>query len=383
MQGGFLKTVRVAQNQAGVVRVVLEVDKVKDFSAFLLPNPYRLVIDIYGEQLTVAKNTPAPEPVAPAKKEPPPAKVEAAAAPARAEPARGEPARSETARTDVAPAESASPPKAPPAAKETAKNVVTPPAPVLARSSPNTLTRALGLKAGRIVIDAGHGGHDTGTVGPTGLMEKDVCLDIAQRLGKLIQERMPGTEVVFTREDDTFVPLETRTALANQVKADLFVSIHANSSRDRQARGVETFYLNFSASDDALEVAARENALSQSSVHELQDMIKKIARSDKIEESRVLAGEIQGSLSKRLKRVSNRVKDRGVKKAPFVVLIGANMPSVLSEVSFLSNPADEQMLKKTDHRNRVAEGLFQGVQIYLQSLGTLSYNPPKSLDGGR
>jgi N-acetylmuramoyl-L-alanine amidase len=242
----------------------------------------------------------------------------------------------------------------------------------------HSLTRALGLKIGRIVIDPGHGGYDIGTIGPTGLMEKDLCLDIARRLGKIIQQRLPGTEVVFTREGDTFVPLENRTAVANQAKADLFISIHANSSSDRKARGVETYYLNFAASEGAMEVAFRENALSRSSIHELQDLIKKIARNDKIEESRRLAADIQEALSKGLQPQNRTLKNRGVRKAPFVVLIGANMPSVLSEISFLSNPADEQMLKKPEHRQRVAEGLYHGVESYLQSINSLTYNQPKA-----
>jgi len=240
------------------------------------------------------------------------------------------------------------------------------------------MTRVLGLKIGRIVIDAGHGGHDTGTVGPSGLMEKDVCLDVALRLGKMIREKLPGTEVIYTREDDTFVPLENRTAIANQSKADLFLSIHANSSRDKSARGIETYYLNFGGSDDALEVAARENALSQSSIHELQDLIKRIAKSEKTEESREFALEIQEHLSKRLQRVSKYNKSRGVKKAPFVVLIGANMPSVLSEISFISNPTDETLLKKGEHRNRVVEGLYHGIEKYLQNLNSLSFNATKA-----
>ena len=205
-------------------------------------------------------------------------------------------------------------------------------------------------------------------------MEKDLCLDVALRLGKLIQERLPGAEVIYTRRDDTFIPLEERTAIANQVKADLFISIHANSSHDSDARGVETYYLNFASSQDALDVAARENALSQSGLHDLQDMIKKIARNEKVEESKELADDIQGSLSKRMQQISRNERDRGVKRAPFVVLIGANMPSVLSEISFLSNPADEKMLKKPEQRQRIAEGLFHGMSDYLESLNSLSYN---------
>src|SRR5256886_9537363 len=198
-------------------------------------------------------------------------------------------------------------------------------------------------KIGRIVIDPGHGGHDTGTIGPTGLMEKDLCLDVALRLGKIIEQRLPGADVVYTRSDDTFVPLEEPTNIANQAKADLFISIHANSSRDHADPGVETYYLNLKGSAEAMEVAARENATAQGGGHELQDLVMKIARTEKIDESKELAEDIQDSLSKRIQKSHKPMKNRGVRKAPFVVLIGADMPSILTEISFLSNPADEQM----------------------------------------
>jgi N-acetylmuramoyl-L-alanine amidase len=234
----------------------------------------------------------------------------------------------------------------------------------------------LGLKIGRIVIDAGHGGHDTGTIGPTGLMEKDLCLDVALRLGKIIQQRLPGADIVYTRSDDTFIPLEERTNIANQAKADLFISIHANSSQDHAARGVETYYLNLKGSAEAMEVAARENASSGQGVHDLEDLVKKIARNEKIDESKEFAEDIQDSLAKRVLKVGKTVKNRGVRKAPFVVLIGADMPSILTEISFLSNPADEQLLKKPEYRQRVAEGLYQGVASYLQSLNSMTLNLP-------
>jgi N-acetylmuramoyl-L-alanine amidase len=240
----------------------------------------------------------------------------------------------------------------------------------------STLTRALGLKIGRIVIDAGHGGHDTGTIGPTGLMEKDLCLDVALRLGKIIKQRLPGADVVFTRPDDSFIPLEERTSIANEAHADLFISIHANSSQDHGARGIETYYLNLKGSPEAMEVAARENAVSQVGIHDLEDLIKKIARNEKIDESREFAEDIQTSLSQRVQKTSKTVKNRGVRKAPFVVLIGADMPSILTEISFLSNPADEQLLKKPEHRQRLAEGLYQGVASYLQSLNSVTMNVP-------
>jgi N-acetylmuramoyl-L-alanine amidase len=236
-----------------------------------------------------------------------------------------------------------------------------------------SLTRVLGLKVGRIVIDAGHGGHDTGTIGPTGLMEKDLCLDVALRLGRIIQERLPLAEVTYTRSDDTFVGLEQRTTIANDARSDLLISIHANSSDDHKVRGIETYYLNFNPAPGAMEVAARENATAQGGVHELEDLVQKIARNEKIEESRDLAANIQDSLTK---QTSASARDRGVRRAPFVVLIGANMPSVLTEISFLSNPTDEQWLKKADNRQRVAEGIYHGIENYLKSTNSLAGNLP-------
>jgi N-acetylmuramoyl-L-alanine amidase len=234
-------------------------------------------------------------------------------------------------------------------------------------SGDRSLIRALGLKIGRIVIDPGHGGHDTGTIGPNGLQEKDLVLDIAKRLGKLLETRL-GANVVYTRQDDTFIPLETRTAIANQEQADLFVSIHANSSRDPDARGVETYYLNFTSNANALEVASRENAVSDKSIHELQDLVKKIALKEKIEESREFATNVQQSLHSGLAVKNPGIRDRGVKKAPFIVLIGANMPSILAEISFVSNPADERKLGTAAYRQRIAESLYKGISKYVSGL---------------
>jgi N-acetylmuramoyl-L-alanine amidase len=234
-------------------------------------------------------------------------------------------------------------------------------------SGDRSLTRALGLKIGRIVIDPGHGGQDTGTIGPHGLQEKDLVLDVAQRLGRLLDKRL-GAEVIYTRDDDTFIPLETRTAIANREQADLFVSIHANSSEDPDARGVETYYLNFTSSPSALEVAARENAVSEKSIHELQDLVKKIALKEKIGESKEFASEVQQALHAGLAIKSPAIRDRGVKKAPFVVLIGANMPSILAEISFVSNPKDENNLTLPAYRQRIAESLYRGIARYVSGL---------------
>lgn len=230
-----------------------------------------------------------------------------------------------------------------------------------------SLIRALGLKIGRIVIDPGHGGHDTGTIGPHGLLEKDLVLDVSKRLGKLLEARLHA-DVVYTRSDDTFIPLETRTAIANQEEADLFISIHANSSEDEDARGVETYYLNFTSSPEALEVASRENAGSEKSIHELQDLVKTIALREKIEESREFASDVETALHSGLSAKNPAIRDRGVKKAPFIVLIGANMPSILAEISFVSNPSDERKLRTPAYRQRIAESLYRGISNYVNGL---------------
>ena len=241
------------------------------------------------------------------------------------------------------------------------------PPPNLPPDGQHSLTRVLGLRVRRIVIDAGHGGHDSGTLGPGGLEEKDVSLDVALRLGRLLRQRM-GADVVYTRRTDTFVPLEQRTALANRAHADLFLSIHANSSADPSARGVETYFLNFTASPAALAVAARENAVSDRSEYELSDLVRRIALSDKIDESRAFAGDVQQSLYSGLAAENAGLKNRGVKQAPFVVLIGAHMPSILAEISFLTNPTDAGELAQPAYRERLAEALYRGVAGYVDGM---------------
>ncbi len=349
---GMLRRIRIAENRSGVTRVVLEVKEAEDYSVFSLPNPFRLVVDIRGRApagTEVARTKPAseqPAPAAPEKGAPPPAP----------------PAEKTTAGTvETA---TAVPPKPPTTPRPTAEGN-------------HTLSRALGLKVGRIVIDAGHGGHDTGTIGPTGLMEKDLVLDVSRRLGKMLEEQL-GAEVFYTREDDSFVPLENRIALANEKQADLFISIHANSSRNRRVRGVETFFLNFTSDPEVLELASRENALSQKSVHELQDLVRTISRNEKVDESRELARAIQQQLHGELRKKSQQVTNRGVKQAPFVVLIGGSMPSVLAEVAFLSNPQDEKLLKSPQGRQSVAEGLYAGMSKYLEDTNSLAFKADKT-----
>jgi len=389
VSGDLLTQVRVAQNQGGVVRVVLDVNGVRDYAASLMHKPSRLVIELYGNGAAHAAPVQSAKATPPASKNLSNAKTDSltdAETIAANAPVASDIPQAVGPTDEPAPAPPAVTPKPIPSpvkilntsrGKAGSKpDLVQPPvaAPVATRDGQSTLTRALGLKIGRIVIDAGHGGHDTGTIGPTGLMEKDLCLDVALRLGKIIQQRLPGADIVFTRSDDTFIPLEDRTRIANEAKADLFISIHANSSPDHGARGIETYYLNMKGSPEAMAVAARENAVSQQGIHDLEEVVKKIARTEKIDESRELAEDVQDSLSKRIQKASKPVKNRGVRKAPFVVLIGADMPSILTEISFLSNPSDEQLLKKPEYRQRVAEGLYQGVSDYLQSMNSVAVN---------
>jgi N-acetylmuramoyl-L-alanine amidase len=232
-----------------------------------------------------------------------------------------------------------------------------------------TLTRVLGLKIGRIVLDPGHGGHDLGTIGPGGLFEKDLVLSIARRLQKMLRENL-GAEVVLTRSDDTFISLEERTEIANQHHADLFISIHANSSRIRSISGVETYFLDFARTKAEREVAARENATTMNNIRDLEDLIKKIAQADKSLESRELASIIQEKLYAGSRQFSRGTQNRGVRSAPFVVLIGANMPSVLAEVAFISNPKDERLLSKEANQNLLVKALFSGIEGYMKTLGS-------------
>ncbi len=242
------------------------------------------------------------------------------------------------------------------------------PPPVIDRSPvpDRSMIRALGLKVSRIVIDPGHGGQDYGTSSSTGLHEKELVLDVSRRLATLLRQNL-GAEVILTRGDDAFVSLEQRTILANEKKADLFISVHANSSPARSASGIETFYLNFSASPGALEVASRENASSRKNVHDLSDLLQKIALNAKLDESREFANKVQNALVVGDK--GNR--NRGVKRAPFIVLIGADMPAILTEIGFVSNPAEEANLRRPDYRQKLAEQIFNGVAGYATSLNPM------------
>jgi N-acetylmuramoyl-L-alanine amidase len=364
LEGKLLKKIRMAETQPGVTRVVLDLRTKVDLSISKLSNPNRLVVEM--KPASGSGSQPMPDPPAstptPVLAKPPEAVVSKASNAPAAPPA-------------VAPKPSSAAPVEKEKEKPTAEAAAETPADpgrtgAAARRTSNgnsSLTRALGLKINRVVIDPGHGGHDHGTSGSKGLLEKELVLDVSLRLGRLIQSRL-GAEVFYTRTTDTFVPLETRTAIANEKKADLFLSIHANSSPLPRIAGVETYYLNFTDSRDALDVASRENASSQKSVFELRDLIQKITLHEKIEESKEFATRVQASLYSFSSRSVQGTKNRGVKKAPFIVLIGANMPSVLAEIGFLSNAREEALLKRPDHRDKLAEALFKGVSRYAEGL---------------
>ena len=391
LDDGLVSKIRISQFKPGQTRVVLEVNDAADFEASLLMGPPRLMIEVRGKKAAEGKEavkiTPTETDI-PAEATPAPATRKSRTIvttsngvkktivdaddddppPARKTVARLDPPETKPAIKIASPAAAPDNPK--PRTAKGKKKV--PPDPDAREAQPTasgdrSLIRALGLKIGKIVIDPGHGGHDTGTIGPNGLEEKDLVLDVSKRLGKLLDTRL-GAEVIYTRDDDTFIPLETRTAIANQEGADLFVSVHANSSSDADARGVETYYLNFTSSAEALEVAARENAVSEKSIHELQDLVKKIALKEKIEESREFATDVEYSLHSGLAAKNPGLRDRGVKKAPFIVLIGANMPSILAEISFVSNPGDERRLGTPEYRQRIAESLYRGIAKYVGGL---------------
>jgi N-acetylmuramoyl-L-alanine amidase len=414
---GILKQIRIAETQPGVTRVVLDLEQRAEFTASQLGSPDRLMIELrvkdHPAPVVTKMTESAPAPVAPPSVTHPivivdggPAASHAPVAAAKKpEPRKFEPPpHTEIARAETPselPAELIAPPPMPVMAKPTkvpgpslsssSLKSELPPAPgaapaiTLERKAETTtpgvaaepakrnangdrsLTRVLGLKLGRVVIDPGHGGKDIGTHGPSGLSEKEVVLDVARRLGDLIEDRL-GSEVIYTRADDKFIPLEARTRIANDRKADLFLSIHANSSPIRTVAGVEMYYLNFTTSKAAMDVAARENAGSGSSIYDLKDLLQKIALKDKIDESREFAARLQSSLGTLESKGNAAAKNRPLKKAPFIVLIGASMPSVLAEIGFLTNAGDEALLRKPEYRQKIADALYKGISNYADTL---------------
>ena len=339
---GFLQRIRVGQNRPDVVRVVLDFESISRYNVFSLPDPHRLVVDILG--MKPERATPAPT-VAP--KPPPPSTSTSPKSPT----ANDTSTKPTAVTTD--------------AAAPATTTLPLPPEPTSEGRFP--LSRQLGLEARRVIIDPGHGGRDPGAM-KNGLREKELVLDISRRVAKFL-EADGSYEVILTRNTDVFVPLEERTAIANSRGADLFISIHANSSRNRKARGLETYYLNLATSPEAEETAARENAISTRRMTELQELLSQIMNNSKIAESREFAHYVQDSMvDEVVKNGKKPTRDLGVKTAPFYVLLGANMPSVLVEVSFLSNPDDAKLLSSGDFRHQIAESIVKGIRGYTTSL---------------
>lgn len=315
---GLLEEIKFGRNQPDVSRVVLYINSFENYRVFALPNPYRIVMDIEGR---------GADPDTLFAKDPNQKKTK---------------------------------PKYTPKDSPSTENI-------------ESLRQALGLKIKTVVIDAGHGGHDPGAIGPSGLKEKDVNLKIAKRLQEklLADGKQFGIENVYlTRSSDRFIPLEERTAIAKKRNADLFISIHCNAAKDKRAYGIETYILSFTNDKSSLEVAARENATTTKGISDLKDIVQKYLLSSKIEESKKFAGYVQGSIISKISSKYSPVKNKGVKKAPFIVLIGADIPSILIETSFITNPTEEKRLKSSSYIDRIANGIIAGIRQYADETKT-------------
>lgn len=370
--------VRVGLQTHHITRVVVSLDGVSRYRISTTDQPYRIVIDCERAQPVATlpvEQTATPKPAAPGRIVAPPAPAPLHARALRQgspglptvesfESVLMHPPEPAPARVKPAPAAPA-PAKAPPAQLSTPKATMPPAAPITGGRGPYSLTRQLGLGVSKIVIDPGHGGHDPGALG-AGISESEVVLDVCLRLEKLLKDA--GVEVVMTRRTDEYVPLEERPAIARREQADLFLSVHANASRTRTVRGTETYYLNFSTDPAAEEVAARENAATNRTINNLPDILKAITLNNKLDESRTFAGLIQKSMASQLSGANSGMRNLGVKQAPFVVLIGAEMPSVLVEIAFITNPQEGRLLKSGAYRQKIAQALFDAVRGYQKSL---------------
>lgn len=325
LQDLHLERVRVGQYDRQTVRVVLDFKSLTDYKIFKIREPYQLIIDLVGKErkrdTKIVKLVGLKKDIS----------------------KKGTEGRSDLRET-------------------------------LKKDEYINLARQFGLGVKRVVIDPGHGGEDPGAIGPNGLKEKDVVLKIAKLLAKKLEDRL-GLEVILTRSSDVFIPLVNRPALANSKKADLFISIHLNASPDPQARGIETYYLNFTTDPEAMRVAALENRVNDMGLADLQDLVKAILANTKLKESRELAEKVQRELVRTLARHYPDIEDRGVKYAPFLVLVGARMPAILVEASFISNPTCAERLAKEEFLEKIAEGIAKGVESYIHSLKLSGVRP--------
>lgn len=318
---GLLKAARAGQFDLNTVRVVLDIESIDSYKIFALEDPYRIVIDVSGEKR------------------------------------EGE---SDQIGQIISKSDKAFKP-------------ATAVAPVAKKPEPNpSLAQQLGLGIKRIVVDPGHGGHDPGAIGYGGMKEKDVVLDVGRRLRKILTEEL-GVEVIMTRDTDIFIPLEERTAIANTSGADLFVSLHCNASRNKKAGGIETYSLNFATDEESMMLAARENATTTKNISDLQAILNDLMLNSKVNESSKLARYVQSSLLDILFDNGDRPKDRGVKQAPFYVLVGAQMPSILVEMSFITNKEEARKLSDEKFQRTVAESIADGVRKYSEVIKVASY----------
>jgi N-acetylmuramoyl-L-alanine amidase len=337
-----VRQIRVGPQAGAWTRVALDLSARTPHTVYALYNPYRVVIDFARDLVTTNDSR--------------------TAAPGARDTASGSASKKDAKAVAASAADAKS---LTPDAKGASETKQTKSRAVNGRGG-FSLSRQLGLGVARVVIDPGHGGYDPGAMND-GVVEADVVLDIATRLERLLMLQA-GVEVVLTRRANVFVPLEERTAMANRSGADLFLSIHANASEDDRARGIETYFLNFAPNPAAEAIAARENAASTRTMRQLPDIVKAIALNNKIDESRDFASLVQSAMMERLKRGNKNVKDLGVKQAPFMVLIGATMPSILAEISFLTNPQEATQLRDMNYRQQIAEALFNGIMRYQRSL---------------
>jgi len=310
IKDGLLQLARAGQYKKDTVRVVLDMESIGGYDVFRLHDPFRIVVDVRRDKDGKSSGKSAA-------------------------------ARKQSARRGIRKSDRQD------------KNV--------------SLARQLGLNVKRIVIDPGHGGKDPGCIGPKGVKEKDIVLRLAKTLAKKIEREM-GCEVFLTRNSDIFITLEQRTAIANIKKADLFISLHINAHKSSSVWGIETYYLNMATDERSVMVAARENATSEKNISDLQTILNKLMMNTKINESNRLAHEVQRGMVSHIDRKYKKPRDLGVKQAPFYVLIGADMPAVLVETGFLSNPAEKKKLLSISYRETVASGICIGIESYVESI---------------
>jgi N-acetylmuramoyl-L-alanine amidase len=322
--------------------VVLDIDNIEGFKVFPLHDPFRIVVDVRGAE-------PKEKEEEVREKEPEPEKEIAKDKDAEKErsPERGKETK------EAAKIEPRKPKRGVAKAKEPDKAV--------------SLARQLGLNVRRIVIDPGHGGKDPGCYIEGHIVEKDITLALAQIVEKKVEEKF-DIDVVLTRDKDAFVPLEKRTAFANMNKADLFISLHINAHKQPEVHGFETYFLNMATDERAVLVAARENATSEKSISDLQSILNDLMLNTKISESSKLAHEVQRGVLGQVKKKYDGVRDLGVKQAPFYVLIGAEMPAILVETGFMTNPVERKRLQNQKYLETLAEGIVAGVERYMKSL---------------